>query len=86
MTKKTVPIEDVEEVPASDRKAPDLDAVRSAVVLTAVDGDSSPLIGDPAPGGKYSVKRSSAPRVIPIQFILKSLRAAYPESTFIFNS
>lgn len=53
--------------------------VKAAVVLQA---DGKGLAGDPQAGQTVTVKRGKGPAEIPIQYILRELRAAYPKTTF----
>lgn len=62
--------------------AQSIESVRAAVVLTSEDG--TPIQGDPIKGSRIKIKRAGKP-VIPIQIILRELRAAYPGVTFNFG-
>jgi hypothetical protein len=62
--------------------ASSIESIRSAVLLTEVDG--VPIKGEPAKGSSIRIKRVGKP-VIPIQIILRELRAAYPGVTFHFG-
>jgi hypothetical protein len=62
--------------------AQSIESIRAAVLLTGVDG--VPIQGNPVEGSRIKIKRAGKP-VIPIQIILRALRAAYPDVTFHFG-
>jgi hypothetical protein len=65
---------------------PSKEDIRSAVTLTTVP-DGAPVLRDPAAGSTCRVARAPGVKMtLPIQFILRELRAAYPEVTFIFTA